>query len=262
MNVEATVKSTELADGIIEIALNRPERRNALTLDMLEELGRALDVAVGERGARVVLLTGEGPDFCAGADLSVVHTPDSRTVGEAGLGGSRVWDRFGEVPVPVIAVVRGHAMTGGFHLALCCDLIIAAETAIFQDTHARFGLVPGSGEPQRYSRRLGIALAREMLYTSEPLSGVRAAELGIACRAVPADQLTAETMELARRIASNSARAISYIKQMLNSGFGRPYGEAQWDDDRLNHRGRLNLVPDADRDERLRRFAARKVASK
>ncbi|HBS08472.1 MAG TPA: hypothetical protein DEA69_06710, partial [Microbacterium sp.] len=65
-----------------------------------------------------------------------------------------------------------------------------------------------------------------------------------------------------RRIASNSARAISYIKQMLNSGFGRPYGEAQWDDDRLNHRGRLNLVPDADRDERLRRFAARKVASK
>ena len=69
MNVEATVKSTELADGIIEIALNRPERRNALTLDMLEELGRALDVAVGERGARVVLLTGEGPDFCAGADL-------------------------------------------------------------------------------------------------------------------------------------------------------------------------------------------------
>lgn len=257
MREQQLIRTDTVADGIVEIALSRPERRNALTLEMLDELSDAVDRVIGELDARVILLTGDGPSFCAGADLRSVHSPDSRAPGEAGLGAARVWEQLGDVPVPVIAVVQGHAMTGGLHLALCCDLIVAAEDAIFQDTHARFGLVPGSGEPQRYARRLGIFLAREMLLASQPFTGAEAAVRGFVARAVPAPRLREDAVRFAEQIAANSTRTVGYLKQMLNGGFGRPYGEAQWDDERLNHRGRLNVLPDPDRDARLRQFSSR-----
>ncbi len=247
-----------VADGVVEIALRRPERRNALTLEMLDDISDAIDRASADLAARAILLTGDGPSFCAGADLTAVHNPDLPSGGESGLGSARIWEQLGELAVPVVAVVQGHALTGGLHLALCCDLIVAADDAVFRDTHAAFGLVPGSGEIQRYVRRMGVSLAREMLFASRSVSGAEAARIGFVARAVPVTELRAAALELACDIAANSPRAVGYIKTMLNSGLDRSYGDAQWADLRLNWRGRLNLEPDPDRDERLRRFARRR----
>lgn len=258
MSENQQVRVEVLAEHVVEVALSRPDRRNALTLGLLDDLSDAIDVAVTQLDAYVILLTGDGRSFCAGADLQAVHNPDTRTSTEAGLGSARIWEQLGSVSVPVIAVVQGHAMTGGFHLALCCDLIVAAEDAIFQDTHARYGLIPGSGEPQRYSRRMGIFTAREVLLATQPITGERAAQLGFVASAVPAAELRKEALRVAGQITFNSPRAVRYIKQMLNGGHGRAYGDAQWDDERLNHRGRLNILPDPDRDARLREFHARK----
>lgn len=247
-----------VAEGVVEIAMRRPERRNALTLEMLEEMSVAVERAAADLAARVILLTGDGSSFCAGADLTAVHNPDLPRGSESGLGSARIWEQLGEVAVPVVAVVQGYAMTGGLHLALCCDLIVAAEDAVFRDTHAAFGLVPGSGEIQRYTRRLGVSLAREMLFASRSVSGAEAARKGFVARAVPAAALRASALELAAEIAANSPRAVGHIKKMLNGGLDSSYSEAQWADYRLNGRGQLNLEPDPDRDERLRRFAQRR----
>lgn len=255
---EEPVVVRSLADGIVEVVMCRPERRNALTLAILEQISDALDHAVGDLGARVILLRGEGPSFCAGADLGAVHNPDLPKSSDAGLGAARLWEQLGELPVPVVAVVQGHALTGGLHLALCCDFIVAADDAIFRDTHAAFGLIPGSGEVQRYVRRLGITGAREMLIAGRAVTGAEAVTRGFVTLSVPEPELEDAARELAAEIAHNSARAVGYLKRMLDSGLGRSYGEAQWADQALNWRGRLNIEPDPDRDARLRRFAARR----
>lgn len=253
-----TVAVRVVADGIVEVVMCRPERRNALTLGILEEMSQAIDRAVDELHARAILIRGEGPSFCAGADLSSVHNPDLPKGAEAGLGAARIWEQLGEVPVPVIAVVQGHALTGGLHLALCCDLIVAADNAVFGDTHAAFGLIPGSGEIQRYVRRLGVFTAREMLFAGRVVSGAEAERKGFVARAVPEMELSDVARGLAGEIADNSPRAVGYIKRMLNGGADRSYGEAQWDDFGMNGRGQLNLAPDPDRDDRLRRFRQRR----
>lgn len=250
------VRVRDLGDHVTEVRLNRPERRNSLTMAVLEQISRALDDAVST-GARTIVLSGEGTSFCAGADLFSVHNPDHGERNQVGLGSARLWEQIGALEVPVIAAVQGHAITGGLHLAVCCDLIVAAEDAVFQDTHAKFGLVPGSGEPQRIARRIGIMAAREMLLSSRRYSAEELKSLGLVSHVVPAVDLLDTAVGLARSIALNNARAVGYIKRMLNNGLGRPYGEAQWDDYLLNWNGQLNMGIDDDARERLRAFRER-----
>jgi enoyl-CoA hydratase/carnithine racemase len=246
-----------LDDHVVEVRITRPERRNALTMAVLEELADAFDAVADDPDVRVAVLAGEGKSFCAGADLFSVHNAELGIGNQVGFGHARLWELLGELRMPVIAAVQGHAITGGLHLALCCDLIVAAEDAIFQDTHAKLGLVPGSGEPQRISRRVGIFTAREILLTSRRFTASEAHALGFVNRVVPSATLDAAALDLAREIASNNPRAVGYIKRMLNGGWGRPYGEAQWDDTVLNWGGRLNESPDEDALERMRAFRER-----
>lgn len=246
----------DLGDHVTEVRLNGPERRNSLTIGLLDELSRALDDGVSA-GAHAIVLTGEGKSFCAGADLYSVHNPDLGGRNQVGLGSARLWEQIGTLEIPVIAAVQGHAITGGFHLAVCCDLIVAADDAVFQDTHARFGLIPGSGEPQRIVRRIGIFAARELLLSSRRYSAEELKELGLVSRVVPASELVDAAVTLARSIADNNPRAVRYIKQMLNQGLGKAYGEAQWSDYQLNWNGRLNEQLDDDAQERLRAFRNR-----
>ncbi|EAR23683.1 enoyl-CoA hydratase/isomerase [marine actinobacterium PHSC20C1] len=251
------IRSATVAGHVAEVRINRPERRNALTIGVLSELSHALDAAVADPEIRVVILAGEGKSFCAGADLHAVHNTELAERNEIGLGSARLWEQLGSLEIPVIAAVQGHAITGGLHLAMCCDLIVAAEDAVFQDTHARLGLVPGSGEPQRISRRIGIVAAREMLLTSRRFSAAEAQQMGMVSRVVPAEQLESAALALAGEIAANNPRGVRYIKRMLNGGWGKPYGEAQWEDTILNWGGRLNERPDDDAAERLKAFRER-----
>lgn len=250
------VRVSAADDHVVTVTIDRPERRNSLTLEVLDELSRALDDAV-DAGARAIVLAGEGPSFCAGADLYAVHNADLGQKNQLGFGSSRLWEQIGALAVPVIAAVQGHAITGGLHLAACCDLIVAAEDAVFQDTHARLGLVPGSGEPQRIARRVGIVAAREILLTSRRFSAAEMQALGLVSRVVPPSELAGAALEMARSVADNNPRAVGYIKRMLNQGWGKPYGEAQWEDTLLTWGGRLNEQADEDARARLRAFRER-----
>lgn len=240
------VKYGVLSTHVAEVRLNRPERRNALTLEVLEELSHALDRAAADPDIRCVILAGEGASFCAGADLNLVHNDELGEENGVGLGAARIWEQLGDLSIPVIAAVQGHAITGGLHLAACCDLIVATKSAVFQDTHASIGLIPGSGEPQRISRRIGITAARELFLSSRRFSAREALAMGLINRVVRDDDLDEAARELASQIAGNNARSVQYLKQMLNKGWGKAYAEAQWDDTVLNWNGRLNKSPDED----------------
>src|SRR6516225_2273932 len=135
------------------IRLTRPDKRNAIDADVLAGIGAGLDRAA-EDGARVVVLTGSGPAFCAGADLSAVGADldDLGAIERLLDGASKLTLRIEEHPTPVIAAVNGAAIAGGFELVLACDLVVAAESAMLADGHARYGLFPGAGSSVRLPR--------------------------------------------------------------------------------------------------------------
>ena len=206
------------------ITLSRPDARNALSEPMLEELGRALgDAAVSPR-ARLVLLTGEGPHFCAGADLGELDS-DTR-----GPGGARYESAFETVlsgiadhPLPVMAVVQGAALGAGCQITVACDLAIAATDARIGIPASRLGIIINFENVQRLVLSVGPKRAGELLFTGKPISGETAAAWGLVNEAVAPDELTDRAEELAGEIASaaplsvrGSKRGIRAVLQKLS----------------------------------------------
>lgn len=200
--------------GVCVLTLNRTEKRNALNLALFGELDAhvaAIRSAGGEFGA--VVLKANGPVFCAGNDLGErgVQAPEPYYQ-------ARVITRLATLPQPVIAVVQGGCFTGGLELVLASDIIMAGESASFADTHGKFALVPAWGMSQRLPRRVGQWKAREMMFSSRPVSGAEAARTGLANHCVPDERLDAEAMSLARDIAANSRHSVfAYKKLMMES---------------------------------------------
>ena len=202
------------AGGVVVLTLNRPEKRNALNLALFGELDAhvaAIRAAGDAFGA--VVLKANGPVFCAGNDLGErgVQAPEA-------FYQARVITRLATLPQPVIAAVQGGCFTGGLELVLASDIIIAGESASFADTHGKFALVPAWGMSQRLPRRVGQWKAREMMFSSRPVSGAEAARTGLANHCVPDELLDAEAMSLARDIAANSRHSVfAYKKLMMES---------------------------------------------
>jgi len=247
----AEVLIDDPAPGVRRLTLNRPDRLNAMSLALAAELVSVLDAANADTSVRALILRGAGRAFCAGADLSEQHTG---TDTEPDIGFSGLWDRLEAARLPVIAAVHGWAMTGGFLLAYCCDLIVASEDAIFQDTHAKLGLIPTGGETQRMPRRLGLCLARELMLTSRPLSAAEAKRAGLVSAVVPRDALDAEALRMATAIAGNVPRALEAIKRMINFGGGLDFASGLRFDEVVNAFGAANQVADPERDRRTARF--------
>ncbi|NCU10799.1 MAG: enoyl-CoA hydratase/isomerase family protein, partial [Sphingomonadaceae bacterium] len=169
-------------DGAIAtLTLNRPDKRNALNLALWGELDahlEAIETAGEEVG--VVILRAAGAVFCAGNDLKERGAKAPRPNYQAGI-----VTRLAQLPQPVIVAVQGGCFTGGLELALAGDIIVAAESASFADTHGKFALVPAWGMSQRLPRRVGQWKAREMSFTGLPVSGAEAARIGLANHCVP-----------------------------------------------------------------------------
>jgi enoyl-CoA hydratase/carnithine racemase len=199
-------------DRICRLTLNRPEKLNALNVAIFEEIASQLD-ALDLSAISCMVLSGAGRSFCAGHDL------DDLASGEEGGRAERIEnglvERLALLPFPVVAKVRGHCYTGGLELVLAADIIIAAETARFADTHAKFDLVPIWGLTQRLPRRVGMAKAKEMMFAGRTYSGAEAAAMGLANAAVPEDQLDAHVEALCADIVRNSARSNREIKKLL-----------------------------------------------
>jgi enoyl-CoA hydratase/carnithine racemase len=241
----------EKGNGIAWIKLNRPSVLNAFNRGMVSELLAALEEAETDPTIRVVILKGNGRAFCAGADLK--EYPLGGGIAED-IGFCGLWEKIEYLEKPVIAAVHGYAITGGFLLSYCCDIVLAAENTKFGDTHARFGLIPTGGETQRLPRRVGLMKAKELMFTSDLIDAREAEKIGLVNKVVPDDKVDEAAAELARKIAANSAKSIKVLKSLINRGMEVDYATGLRMEAAANKWGSINAEPDEDRERRLDRF--------
>lgn len=198
-------------DGVATLTLDAPERRNALTLGLVDEIGEALDRLEADPAVRALVVTGTPPAFCAGADLA--HLGSSQREGLL-----RIYEgflRFARSPLPTVAAVNGAAVGAGVNLALSCDLIVAAESARFVTGFLKLGIHPGGGMTWMLQRRVGPQAASALAIFGEVADGPRAAEIGLAWRCVPDDELAATTHALAASAAASPPELTRRVKQTL-----------------------------------------------
>lgn len=206
----------EVADGIAVVTLNRPEAMNAWTPQLSDELTIAMGMADTDDNVRVIVLTGAGKAFCAGADLS--GGEDGFRGGEASsYDGPRRWPH--QTSKPVIAAINGHAVGVGITYPMLADIRIASETAKIQYAMVRRGILPELGSHVILPRVLGFSKAAELLLTGRMLSGAEAAGMGLVSRAVPAGDVLPAAMEMARDIAVNTAPvSVALAKRLMWEG--------------------------------------------
>lgn len=214
----------EIEGGVHRITLNRPEVMNALNRGLRRELTAAL---IAGHAGRVIVLTGAGRGFCSGQDLSDASGLDE-TGFEATLNDEYVpmIRAITEAPVPVIAAVNGVAAGAGANLALACDLVIAAESAVFIQAFSRIGLIPDAGGTSFLPRRVGLQRAMGAALLAEPVSARQAEAWGMIWEAVPDDRFAEVVAARASRLAAGPTGAYAALKQALRGAFDQPL-EAQ-----------------------------------
>jgi enoyl-CoA hydratase/carnithine racemase len=211
------------ADGpIVTITLNRAEKLNAFTLEMLAALEAACARIERDDAVRAVIVASSSPKaFCAGADIV-----DWGPLGPQGMwaqwirDGHRVFGRVARLRQPTIAAVGGIAFGGGLELALACDIRIASDTARFGLPEVTIGAIPGWAGSQRLPRLIGVGRAKHLMLTGQPIDGATAGAWGLASEVVPADRLMPRALELARRIAENAPTAVQAVKQLADAAAG------------------------------------------
>jgi enoyl-CoA hydratase/carnithine racemase len=212
------------AGAVAEVVLNRPEALNAISTAFADELATRMRelAADGSLGAAVLRANGEKA-FCVGADLKERNGFSDAEFLAQRLAFRELFESVLGLPVPIIAAVGGYALGGGLELALCCDLIVADETAVFGLPEVTVGLVPGGGGTQLLARKIGPSRAGDLLYTGRRVGFAEARALGIVDRPVDAvGTAPAAALELARRIAANSPVAVRNAKRALRTGVDLP----------------------------------------
>lgn len=223
-----TVVLVDKADGIATVTLNRPEKLNALNRELRGAFSRTMSALRDDAEAGVVIITGAGRAFCAGLDLRELGADTSRETGALARDGSAVnfISVIEDMKVPVIAAVNGFAVTGGFELALACDLIVAAEDAQFADTHARVGVMPGGGMTARLPRAIGVRKARELSLTGNYLSAREAERMGLVNHVTPKGEALNEARALAAQILSSNQAVVRELKQLYDKTTRATLGDA------------------------------------
>jgi enoyl-CoA hydratase/carnithine racemase len=217
MQAHSAIAVEKRGEGIVQIRLDRPERLNALGVDMVDALNEAIADAIAQR-ARVMLVRGTGRAFCAGADLKERRGMEEAARVKHNRAINAAVDALGAAPMPTIAVINGLALGGGCEIALACDLRYAAEDAQIGLTEARIGAIPGAGGTQRMPRVIGAARALEMMLTGEPVTGTRAEQIGLVHAAVAADKLDEHVQRIADVLASRSPSGARTIKRLVYRG--------------------------------------------
>jgi 2-(1,2-epoxy-1,2-dihydrophenyl)acetyl-CoA isomerase len=218
MGFAAILFATDSA--VATLTLNRPDRLNAFTPEMHEEIAAALTQVEGDAAIRALLITGAGRGFCAGQDLNLRRDGGASGDFDAGAALERYYNplvrRLKALKKPVIAAVNGPAAGAGANLALACDIVIAARSATFLQAFCRIGLVPDSGGTWFLPRLAGSARAMGMMMLGEPLSAEKAAEWGLIWKTVDDDKLMPEARALAERLAQGPTVGLGLIKDALN----------------------------------------------
>ena len=208
----------ERTGPLATITLNRPDARNAIDLTMRQELVAALDEVEADAAARVLILTGSGGHFCAGGDVKTMR--QRRQTAAEGRARVQMLNtmvlRLVDFPRPTIAMVDGYAVGAGTNLALCCDLVVASDRAKFGELFNKIGLVPDGGGTWLLSRLVGLARAKELIFTGDVFDAGEAARIGLVNRVVPVGELEKVTRALAEKIASGSPAVLRLAKHMVN----------------------------------------------
>jgi len=211
--------TTSKSDGICTVKINRPDKLNAMNMDAAKELIKTFETLGKDDGIKVIILTGEGEKaFSAGADIEYMSkiSPDE-SVEYAKLG-QLVTSTVELVRQPTIAAVNGFALGGGCELAMSCDIRIAADTAKLGQPEVTIGIPPGWGGTQRLMRIVGIAKAKELVYTGRIIKAEEAKEIGLVNQVYPLASLQEEALKMAQAIAKNSAMGVQMSKTAINKG--------------------------------------------
>jgi len=206
---------TERVGSVAILTLNRPEKRNAIDLAMVQALHGILAELARDADLACLILTGAGKAFAAGADIGELRERN-RFDALAGIN-SRLFQAVEQFPTPVIAAIQGWALGGGCELALACDLRIAGESARFGQPEVTLGILPGAGATQRLPRLVGLGMARELIFTGRIIDAAEALRIGLVNRVVHDDALLAAAQELASQIAANGPLALRLAKLALNA---------------------------------------------
>lgn len=214
----------DVADGVATVTLNRPEAMNALSRAMRAAIVATFTRLAADPAAEVLILTGAGRAFCAGLDLKELGGENGAADdAESAVAGGDVVGAVQGCGKPVIGAINGFAITGGFELALACDLLIAARGARFADTHARVGIMPGWGLSQKLSRTIGIYRAKELSLTGNYLSAEQAEAWGLVNRVVDPEALLPTCQALAQDMRSCVPDVMRAYKRVIDTGYAETF---------------------------------------
>ena len=210
----ATLVLSDDAGPVRVLTMNRPAARNALSPELIETLYGALSEADDDSSVRAVVLTGADPAFCAGVDLKAAQRLGSAYFEQ--FQNQSCIRRTAQMRKPIVGAINGAVFTGGLEMALGCDFLVASERAVFADTHARVGILPGGGMTARLPQVVGAAMARRLSMTCEVVDAARAERIGLVTRCVADDSVLAEALAIAERLAAGSRTAVQWTKRVMN----------------------------------------------
>lgn len=206
-------------DGEIAIvAVNVPEKRNAMDVDTRKELRAALEAQEEDDDVQAIILTGGGDTYIAGSDVSLfleMNPFDAQDYTEYTQG---LYNYVESISKPVVAAIEGYAMGGGLEISMCCDLRVSTEDAMLGQTELAIGAIPGGGGTQRLTRMVGVGVAKEMMFTGQPITADRAHQLGLVNRVVPEEDLLEEAKELAGQMTQHSPLVFRILKEVVDEG--------------------------------------------
>lgn len=209
--------------GVAVITLNRPEAMNALSRELRQQLVARFEACSGDPAVQVIVLTGNGKAFCAGFDLQELSESSGDAASEADNTIARAMEGF---TGPIIGAINGHAVTGGFELALACDVLIASDEARFADTHSRVGILPGWGLSQKLPRLIGMSRAKQLSFTGLPLFAEQALAWGLVNEVVAGDALLSRAIELAQVMCEAVPGILMQYKNLIDTGMTMPLDAA------------------------------------
>jgi enoyl-CoA hydratase len=233
----------EKTGEIAIVTLNRPTAMNALSRELRSAIAKTVDELEADPGVRVMILTGSGKAFCAGLDLKELGQKGLSNPNDTITQGDPVRS-LGKFSGPIIGAINGVAITGGFELALACDVLIASSNARFADTHARVGVMPGWGLSQKLSRAIGISRAKELSLTGNFLSAEQANDWGLVNRVVAPEDLLPQARALANDMLSVIPEMLVNYKGVIDEGFAQSFGDGMQTEQRRARAANVAVSPE------------------
>lgn len=208
----------EVKENIGWLKMSRPEALNALNTETLNELNIAIESLYEDDSVNVIVITGEGKAFVAGADIAEMKDMDALQARKFSRTGQSVFAKIENMEKPVIAAINGFALGGGCELAMACDIRIASEKAKFGQPEVGLGIIPGFAGTQRLARICGIGKAKELIFSGDMIDAAYAEKIGLVDKLVPPENLIEEVEKLAKKIAGNGPVAVRMAKNVINRG--------------------------------------------